>query len=170
MQTVTYNATTIISTNSNGAIPATIYAAHFAAKDHNISLLEAYCLVKGIKVTTTSKAVVETIRAAVKVAHPTKLRAKPKAHKRNRKVAKAPRQGGLVLFKATTEVTQQTSRFEKARSLITKATQKVALKLGVSLKEVLGMNPRDIFNEEGRVIPLFRELMQAYKLVKALTA
>lgn len=149
-------------------------AAHILAADYGITPIEAYCLIKGIKVAVVkgqTKAALEAAKVGFKkeVVHPTKLRKQAKTRKRHRRVAKVAR-ATTTIFKATPVVAQTASRFLKARNIIDKATQKVAIKLGVSLKEVLGMTPQDILDNEGRVIPLFRNLVQAYKLAKALTA
>lgn len=142
-------------------------ATHDISKKAGVSTLEALCLFKGwnFKSSTTASEVVESIRAAVKVAHPTKLRKVAKTHKRNRKVVKVAR-ATTRLF--TQVVNTGSSSAVTAERILTQATQKVAFKLGVSLKEVMAMQPQDILDTEGRVIPLFRGMVKAMQIAKAL--
>lgn len=173
MQTLVYKNTTIRSNTAAGSVSAVEYAARFAAADFGLSLIEAYCLIKGVKVTSkvTSKETQEAVKAAVKVAHPTKLRATKKAHKRHKRAGRVAR-ATTILFTAPAAVdTTAHTRELKARLLWQAAVQKTARTVGLTYKEVLSLSPRDIVNTEtGEALRGFRTLLSAFRTVKALMA
>lgn len=132
--------------------------ARCVAQDHNVSLIEAYCLVKGYSVkTSTAKEVVETIKITIKRVTNKLRKTNTKRVYKTRKVVRTP---GLVLFKAPEVVASNTSRLNKAKTILTRA---------VTFKEVLSLAPQDLY-QGGVLLNDFKVLVKAYGVVKALMA
>lgn len=151
------------------------FAAHLLAADQNISLTEAYCLIKGIKVGVKGQAKValEAAKEGFKTVIKTvKLRKVAKAHKRHRKVAKVARSTTVIFDQTKVAVNIAANvRKDTARAILNRVVNRISSAMGMTHQEVLNLQPRDIIDpESGAVRKGFGPLLRALRTIKVLCA